>query len=80
MHRPESGSANPRSPRETPGSTLPSYIRCNAVKEMHRNNCSMMSGGSMPYIIYMLPNDEVFVRWNSPDFAFLLAQSNSRPA
>jgi hypothetical protein len=32
----------------------------------------MMSGGSMPYIIYMLPNDEVFVRWNSPDFKAIL--------
>ena len=26
----------------------------------------------MPYIIYMPPNDEVFVRWSSPEFAFFL--------
>lgn len=37
-------------------------------------------GESTPYIIHMPPIVEVFVRRSSPDFAFLLAQSNSRTA
>jgi hypothetical protein len=45
MHRSESSSLIPgaRSPREPQVGPMSGYIRGNAVQEMHRNKCRMMS-------------------------------------
>jgi hypothetical protein len=56
-----------------------SYIRGDAVKEMHRNNCRVMSESPGTQMPHMPPKFKLHIRWSClPDTAFLLAQSNSR--